>query len=91
MSDIYPAHQHSTPAHPTRNPCIAAKLLSPWKYYHTHKTAIFCKNGAIVPIRTNRTVKPNIPIYSAFLDIETTHSTCRVNGNISNGWISFIS
>ena len=76
--DIYPAHYHSTSARPTRTPCIAAKLLSPWKYYHTHKTAIFCKNGAVVPMHTNRTVKPNIPLYSAFLDIETTHSTCVV-------------
>lgn len=91
MSDIYPAHQHSTSAHPTHTPCIAAKLLSPRKYYHTRKIAIFFKNGAVVPVRTNRTVKPNITIYPSFLDIETTHSTCRVNGNISNGWISFIS
>lgn len=68
-------HSHNTSAHPTLTPCIAAKMLSPWKYYHTHKTAIFCKNGAVVPTRTNRTVKPNIPLYSAFLDINTTHST----------------
>lgn len=84
MSDIYPAHYHSNPAHPTRNPCIAMKLLSPWKYYHTHKTAKFIKNGAVVPMRTNRTVKPNTPLYSSFLDINTTHSTCPVRGNRSN-------
>lgn len=60
--NIYPAHQHSTPAHPTHTPCIATKLLPPWTYYHTHKTDKFIKNGAVVPVRTNRTVKPNIPI-----------------------------
>lgn len=28
-------------------------------------------------MQLNRTVKPKIPFYSAFLDIETTHSTCE--------------
>lgn len=79
------AHHATTSAHPTHTLCIAAKLLSPWKYYHTHKTAKFSKNGAVVPMCTNRTVKPPIPIYSDFLDIATTHSTCLVCGNISNG------
>lgn len=83
--NIFLAHHHTTSAHPTHSPCIAAKLLSPWKYYHMHKTAKFSKNGEVVPMCTNRTVKLYIPIYSASLDITTTHSTCLVCGNISNG------
>ena len=83
--NIFPSHHHTTSAHPTSPPCIAAKLLSPQTYYPIRQITIFHQNSVVCPIRLNRTVKPHILIYSAFLDIDTTHSTCRVNGNISNG------
>ena len=85
LAYIYPAHHHTTSAHPTLASCIAVKLLSPQTYYPIRQITIFHQNSIVCPMPTNRTVKPHTPIYSAFLDIETTHSTCRVNGNISNG------
>lgn len=82
---IFSAHCHTTSAYPIHAPCIAAKLLSPQTYYPIRYITIFRQNSAVCPIRTNRTAKPHVPIYSAFLDIATTHSTCLVNGNMSNG------
>lgn len=73
--NIFSSHRHTTSAHPTLAPCIAAKLLSPQTYYPTRQIAIFNQNSAVCPMLANRTVKPPIPIYSAFLDITTTHST----------------
>lgn len=55
--------------------CIAVKLLSPQTYYPIRQITIFHQNSVVCPTLTNRTVKPNILLYSAFLDIETTHST----------------
>ena len=87
LAYIYPAHHHTTSAHPTLASCIAAKLLSPQTYYPIRQITVFRQNSTACTTRTNRTVKPTIPIYPSFLDIETTHSTWRVNGNISNGWM----
>lgn len=76
MENIIFSHHHTTSAHPTHTPCIAAKLLSPQTYYPIRQITIFHQNSVVCPILTNRTVKPHIPIYSALRDIETTHSTC---------------
>lgn len=73
--NIFSSHRHTTSAHPTHTPCIAVKLLSPQTYYPIRQITIFHQNSTVCPTRTNCTVKPYIPIHSAFLDIDTTHST----------------